>query len=260
MRTFDGAVVAVSHDRYLLDETVGEIAELNGGRDPHVAGQLLRVHDRARARAAAPAAAVRHPAEGDRAARGGDPPVQGLGEPRVVDERHIKQARNKQRQIDRMEKIDRPGARAAQDRARAAPARARRRARGRARRCRRRRSADGRSSTASTSTVLRGERVGIVGENGAGKSVLLRMLSRRARAGRGRAEGRPVDPVRPARAGSPARRPEGDAARARAPHGADLRGRSRVAADEVPVQLRAGAPAARHRSPAASGRGCSCCS
>ena len=27
---------------------------------------------------------------------------------RVVDERHIKQARNKQRQIDRMEKIDRP--------------------------------------------------------------------------------------------------------------------------------------------------------
>ena len=27
---------------------------------------------------------------------------------RVVDERHIKQARNKQRQIDRMEKVDRP--------------------------------------------------------------------------------------------------------------------------------------------------------
>ena len=27
---------------------------------------------------------------------------------RVVDERHIKQARNKQRQIDRMEKIERP--------------------------------------------------------------------------------------------------------------------------------------------------------
>src|SRR6266700_1645546 len=52
---------------------------------------------------------------------------------RVVDERHIKQARNKQRQIDRMEKVDRP--------------------------------------------VLRGERVGVVGENGAGKSVLLRLLA-----------------------------------------------------------------------------------
>ena len=35
----------------------------------------------------------------------------------VVDERHIKQARNKQRQIDRMDKIDRPVLRAAQDRA-----------------------------------------------------------------------------------------------------------------------------------------------
>src|SRR5438552_1513946 len=31
MRTFDGAFVAVSHDRYLLDETVTEIAELTGG-------------------------------------------------------------------------------------------------------------------------------------------------------------------------------------------------------------------------------------
>ena len=29
---FDGAVVAVSHDRYLLDETVSRIAELSGGR------------------------------------------------------------------------------------------------------------------------------------------------------------------------------------------------------------------------------------
>src|SRR5581483_12225474 len=32
MRSFDGAVVAVSHDRYLLDETVDTIAELSGGR------------------------------------------------------------------------------------------------------------------------------------------------------------------------------------------------------------------------------------
>ena len=32
MRSFDGAVVAVSHDRYLLDETVAQIAELAGGR------------------------------------------------------------------------------------------------------------------------------------------------------------------------------------------------------------------------------------
>ena len=29
---FDGAAVAVSHDRYLLDETVSQIAELHRGR------------------------------------------------------------------------------------------------------------------------------------------------------------------------------------------------------------------------------------
>ena len=62
---------------------------------------------RARARAAAAAGALHDAAEGDRAARGGDPALPGLG-PQVVDERHIKQARNKQRQIDRMEKIERP--------------------------------------------------------------------------------------------------------------------------------------------------------
>src|ERR687894_860249 len=32
VRTFDGAVVIVSHDRYLLDETVEEIVELQDGR------------------------------------------------------------------------------------------------------------------------------------------------------------------------------------------------------------------------------------
>src|SRR4029453_9409606 len=32
LATFDGAAVAVSHDRYLLDETVAQIAELHRGR------------------------------------------------------------------------------------------------------------------------------------------------------------------------------------------------------------------------------------
>jgi ATP-binding cassette subfamily F protein 3 len=32
IHTFDGAVVIASHDRYLLDEVVGEIAELEGGK------------------------------------------------------------------------------------------------------------------------------------------------------------------------------------------------------------------------------------
>ena len=142
-------VVAVSHDRYLLDETVTEIAELSGGAIRMWPRQLLRVHDRARARAAAAAAAVRHAAEGDRAARGGDPPVQGLGEPRRRRAPH--QAGAQQAAADRPHGEDRPArARAAQDRARASPAPARRRARRRARRCRRRASAGRRSSTAST--------------------------------------------------------------------------------------------------------------
>ena len=56
MRRFDGAIVAVSHDRYLLDEIVDQIASLDRRQDPALAGQLLGVHGRARARAAAPAA------------------------------------------------------------------------------------------------------------------------------------------------------------------------------------------------------------
>ncbi len=60
--------------------------------------------------------------------------------------------------------------------------------------------------------------------------------------GRG-AQGGPVDPLRPARPGPPPRRPEGDAARARPARGAHLRGRGGVAPDEVPLRLRAGAPA-----------------
>ena len=133
MRGFDGAVVAVSHDRYLLDETVAEIAELTRRTDPDVAGQLLGVHDRARARAAASAAGLRHAAEGDRAARGGDPPLQGLGAARRRRAAH--QAGAQQAAPDRPDGEDRPArARAAQDRPRPSPACARRRTRRRARR------------------------------------------------------------------------------------------------------------------------------
>ena len=94
---------------------------------------------------------------------------------RVVDERHIKQARNKQRQIDRMEKIDRPvlerrkiglelrphlrGGERIVELADVSV------------------SLGGRAILGDVDlTVLRGERVGVVGENGAGKSVLLAVL------------------------------------------------------------------------------------
>src|SRR5215216_4730527 len=107
MREFAGAVVSVSHDRYLLDETVTEIAELDGGRirmwpgnysaytvarelELHRQQQLYVTQQKEIARLEA---AIRRFEDWAR---------------RVVDERHIKQARNKQRQIDRMEKVDRP--------------------------------------------------------------------------------------------------------------------------------------------------------
>jgi ATP-binding cassette subfamily F protein 3 len=51
VRTFDGAVVIVSHDRYLLDETVEEIAELEDGRITSWPGNLLGVYRGAGAQA-----------------------------------------------------------------------------------------------------------------------------------------------------------------------------------------------------------------
>ena len=70
-----------------------------------------------------------------------------------------------------------------------------------------------RSSIGVDLTVMRGERVGVVGENGAGKSVLLRVLAGELEPDEGERKCRPVDPLRPPRAGPPAARPEGDAAR-----------------------------------------------
>jgi ATP-binding cassette subfamily F protein 3 len=175
MQSFDGAVVSVSHDRYLLDETVSQIAELSSGRIRLWPGnysaytvarelelqrqqQLYVTQQKEIARLEE---AIRRFEDWAR---------------RVVDERHIKQARNKQRQIDRMEKVDRPVLE------------------------RRRIALDLRPHTRGGErvvellgagvtlgatpilddvdlTVLRGERVGVVGENGAGKSVLLRLLA-----------------------------------------------------------------------------------
>src|SRR5215203_2370998 len=95
---------------------------------------------------------------------------------RVVDERHIKQARNKQRQIDRMEKVDRP---VLERRKIALELRPHARGGDRVVALR------GASVELGGTPILvdvdleivRGERVGVVGENGAGKTVLLRVLA-----------------------------------------------------------------------------------
>ncbi len=104
---FRGAVVTVSHDRYLLDDTVNRIVELDRGRVATWPGNYS-------AYAVAKELALQRQqqlwvtqqkeiARLEEAIRRFK-----LWADIVVNERHIIQARNKQRQIDRMETIERP--------------------------------------------------------------------------------------------------------------------------------------------------------
>jgi ATP-binding cassette subfamily F protein 3 len=175
MRSYDGAVVAISHDRYLLDETVEQIAELADGRirvwpgnySAYTVARELELQRRQQLYVTQQKEIARL----EEAIRRFEDWAR-----RVVDERHIKQARNKQRQIDRMEKIDRP---VLERRKIALELRPHLRGGERVVEL----AAAGVSLGGSRIlddvdlTVLRGERVGVVGENGAGTSVLLRLLA-----------------------------------------------------------------------------------
>src|SRR3954464_13921500 len=175
MRSFDGAVVAVSHDRYLLDETVSQIAELSGGRirmwpgnySAYTVARELELQ-RQQQMYVTQQKEIARLEEAIRRFKD--------WASRVVDERHIKQARNKQRQIDRMEKVDRP----VLERRKIALA-LHPHARGGERVVELSGvgvELGGNPILAGVDlTVLRGERVGVVGENGAGKSVFLRVLA-----------------------------------------------------------------------------------
>jgi ATP-binding cassette subfamily F protein 3 len=168
---FDGAVLAVSHDRWLLDETVTAIAELEDGHirmwpGTYSAYAVARELELARRRQqwvtqqgeiARLEAAIRRFKDWAN---------------RVPDERHIKQARNKQRQIDRMDKIDRP----VLERRRMG-LELRSGARG-GERVVELRGVDFDPVLIDVSlTIMRGERVGVVGPNGAGKTVLARLIA-----------------------------------------------------------------------------------
>jgi ATP-binding cassette subfamily F protein 3 len=93
----------------------------------------------------------------------------------VVDERHIRQARNKQRQIDRMDKVERP---VLERRKMKLQLRARRRGGAKAIELRGVTKAFGDDVVLLdvSTTIMNGERVGIVGANGSGKSVLLSLM------------------------------------------------------------------------------------
>jgi ATP-binding cassette, subfamily F, member 3 len=175
IQTFDGAVVIVSHDRYLLDETASEIAELEGGRIKSWPGNYS-------AYALAKELALKrqrqlYVAQRKEIARLEDA-VKRFKQwaRRTEDERHARQAKNKQRQIERMEKVERPvlerrkiglsfrqGVRGGQKVLELRDASV----------------AFGEEPVfiGMDLTVMRGERVAVIGENGAGKSVLAKVLA-----------------------------------------------------------------------------------
>jgi len=171
---FDGAAVVVSHDRYLLDETVSQIASLDrgairmwpGNYSAYTFARELELQRQQQAYVTQQKEIERLEAAVRRFKDWAH---------RVVDERHIKQARNKQRQIDRMEKIDRPVLERRKIALRLHP-----HVRGGQRVFELRhtgvRFGDDVVLDDIELTVVHGERVGFVGANGAGKSVLLKTV------------------------------------------------------------------------------------
>ncbi len=174
IREFRGAVVIVSHDRYLLDETISQIVELDqatltvyeGNYSAYVKQRELMLLKQ----------------QQDFVSQQKE--IKQLEEAiarfkkwasQVVDKRHIRQAWNKQRQIDRMDKVERPVlerrkiglAFQAQFRGgqKVVESRGISKAFG-----------DEIVLLDASFTVSRGERVGIIGPNGTGKSVLLGAL------------------------------------------------------------------------------------
>ena len=175
VRAFSGAVVTVSHDRYLLDETATEIVELEDGMTRVWPGnysayalareleqkrqqQLYVTQQKEIARLEAAIQRFKQWAHN------------------TEDERHARQARVKQRQIDRMDKVEKPvlerrkiglsfreGVRGGQKVVELRDVGV----------------AFGEEPVliGADLTVSRGERVGVVGPNGAGKSVLAKVIA-----------------------------------------------------------------------------------
>ncbi|MEP6640949.1 MAG: ribosomal protection-like ABC-F family protein [Gaiellales bacterium] len=163
VRDFSGAVVMVSHDRYLLDESVGSIAEVDRGRvriwpGNYSAYQAWAAQQKEIERLEDAIRRYRQWAS------------------MVDDRRHTIRARNTERRIERMDKVERP----VLERRKIA-LRLRSQARGG------KRVAEWRGVSVAFDaepvlvgvdlTVFRGERVGVIGANGSGKSVLLKLLA-----------------------------------------------------------------------------------
>jgi ATP-binding cassette, subfamily F, member 3 len=181
---FDGAVLMVSHDRHLLDECVAAIAELDGGRvriwpgaySAYTVARQLELERRRQAYVTQQKEIARL----EEAIRR----FKHWAHIRV-NERMIKQARVKQMQIDKMEKVERP----VLERRKMALS-----LRSGVRGGQRVLALEGVDVAFGEDPVLldvdlvvaRGERVGVVGPNGAGKTVLARVLAGELEPGAGR--------------------------------------------------------------------------
>jgi ATP-binding cassette subfamily F protein 3 len=168
---FDGAVLIVSHDRHLLDETVTRIAELEHGRirmweGGYSAYALAREVELVR-RQQQYVTQQKEIARLEEAIRRFKQWAS-----QVDDKRHITRARNKQRQIDRMDKVQRP----VFERRKMALA-LRSAVRGGDRVIALRGVQFAPVLAGVELEVMRGERIGIVGPIGAGKTVLARLLA-----------------------------------------------------------------------------------
>ena len=167
----EGAVLMVSHDRWLLDETVTAIAELEDGRlrmwsGSYSAYAVLRELELARRQQQWVTQQKEIARLQDAVRRFKD------WANRVPNERHIKQARVKQRQIERLDNVQRPVLER-----RSMGLHLRSAARG-GERVIELRGVDFDPVLIDVSlTIMRGERVGVVGPNGAGKTVLARLLA-----------------------------------------------------------------------------------
>jgi ATP-binding cassette subfamily F protein 3 len=172
---FPGAVLIVSHDRHLLDECVEAIAELDGGRvriwpgaySAYTVARRIEL-ERAQQRFVTQQKEIARLEEAVRRFR--------HWAHIRVNERAARQARVKQMQIERMEKVDRP----VLERRRMALA-----FRSGMRGGQRVLALEGVDVAFGDEPVLldvdlvvaRGERIGVVGPNGAGKTVLVRVLA-----------------------------------------------------------------------------------
>ncbi len=174
LKSFSGAFVLVSHDRYLLDDTVSQIVEVSDGKLTAYQGNYSSY---ATQREMALLKQQQDYVSQQKEIKRLEEAIARFEQWAriVVDERHIKQARNKQRQIDQMDKVERP---VLERRKMALSFQAQQRGGQKVIEARHltKEFDDDLVFLDVSFTIRRGERVGLIGPNGTGKSVLFRLL------------------------------------------------------------------------------------